>query len=61
MIGKQGPIIHISSCIGNVLSRLFLKYHQNEGKKREILSASCASGLSFTKFRVVAAFGTPIG
>lgn len=32
MIGEQGPLIHISCCVGNVLSRLFSKYSKNEGK-----------------------------
>ncbi|KAL3895943.1 MAG: hypothetical protein SGCHY_004394 [Lobulomycetales sp.] len=54
MIGKQGPLIHISCCVGNVLSRMFHKYSNNDGKRREILSASSAAG-------VAVAFGSPIG
>ena len=40
--------------IGNILSYLFPKYGKNEAKKREILSAAAASGVSV-------AFGAPIG
>lgn len=40
--------------IGNILSYLFPKYGRNEAKKREILSAAAAAGVSV-------AFGAPIG
>ncbi|XP_018023320.1 H(+)/Cl(-) exchange transporter 5 isoform X2 [Hyalella azteca] len=53
-LGKEGPLVHVSCCIGNVLSYLFPKYGRNEAKKREILSASAAVGVSV-------AFGAPIG
>ena len=53
-LGKEGPAVHVSSCIGNVVSRWFPKYAKNEAKKREILSASTAAALSV-------AFGAPIG
>jgi len=53
-LGKEGPFVHIACCIGNVLSRLFRKYNKNEGKRREILSASAAAGVSV-------AFAAPIG
>lgn len=39
---------------GNILSYLFPKYGKNEAKKREILSAAAAAGVSV-------AFGAPIG
>jgi chloride channel 3/4/5 len=54
MIGQQGPIVHISCCIGNVVSRIFSKYKMNDAKRREILSAASAAGVSV-------AFGAPIG
>ena len=41
-LGKEGPSVHIASCIGNMVSRTFSKYETNEGKRREILSAACA-------------------
>src|SRR5579859_4949524 len=53
-LGKEGPFVHISACVGNVVSSCFEKYSTNEGKRREILSASVASGLSV-------AFGAPVG
>ncbi|ORX38562.1 chloride channel [Kockovaella imperatae] len=53
-LGKEGPLVHISSCVGNIVSRLFIKFECNEAKRREILSAACAAG-------VAVAFGAPIG
>lgn len=53
-LGKEGPLVHIASCIGNVSCRIFEKYSTNDAKRREILSASAASG-------VAVAFGSPIG
>ncbi|KAF9793458.1 chloride channel [Thelephora terrestris] len=53
-LGKEGPFVHIASCIGNIVSRFFVKYETNEGKRREILSAASAAG-------VAVAFGAPIG
>jgi len=53
-LGKEGPYVHIATCIGNVACRLFSKYNLNDGKRREILSASAASG-------VAVAFGSPLG
>jgi H+/Cl- antiporter ClcA len=46
MVGVQGPLVHISCALGNVTSRLFKKYKQNDAKRREILSAACAAGVS---------------
>ncbi|KAI0084872.1 chloride channel [Irpex rosettiformis] len=53
-LGKEGPLVHIASCVGNIVSRFFGKYERNEAKRREILSAACAAG-------VAVAFGAPIG
>ncbi|BFZ15227.1 hypothetical protein BsWGS_18266 [Bradybaena similaris] len=53
-LGKEGPFIHVACCCGNIFSYLFPKYGRNEAKKREILSAAAASGVSV-------AFGAPIG
>ena len=53
-IGKEGPYVHIATCIGNIACRLFAKYNLNDGKRREVLSASAASG-------VAVAFGAPLG
>jgi chloride channel 3/4/5 len=53
-LGKEGPFVHISVCIGHLISSIFPKYRHNGRKYRELLSASCAAGLSV-------AFGAPIG
>lgn len=53
-LGKEGPYVHIATCIGNIACRLFSKFNLNDGKRREILSASAASG-------VAVAFGSPLG
>ena len=53
-LGKEGPYVHVATCVGNIACRLFSKYSQNDGKRREVLSASAAAG-------VAVAFGAPIG
>jgi len=53
-LGKEGPFVHISTCVGYLVAKRFPKYNDNGRKMREILSAACASGLSV-------AFGAPIG
>jgi chloride channel 3/4/5 len=53
-LGKEGPTIHIACCCGNIIARFFPKYRNNEAKKREMLSAAAAAGISI-------AFGAPVG
>ncbi|KAF2722794.1 hypothetical protein K431DRAFT_221312 [Polychaeton citri CBS 116435] len=53
-LGKEGPFVHISTCVGYLVAIRFPKYRDNGRKMREMLSAACASGLSV-------AFGAPIG
>ncbi|TPX75808.1 hypothetical protein CcCBS67573_g02927 [Chytriomyces confervae] len=53
-LGKEGPLVHIACCFGNIIPRIFKKYRDNEAKKRHLLSASSAAGISV-------AFGAPIG
>lgn len=53
-LGKEGPFVHISTCVGYLVAKHFPKYRDNGRKMREMLSAACASGLSV-------AFGAPIG
>lgn len=53
-LGKEGPLVHVACCCGNIFAYLFPKYGNNEAKKREILSAASAAGVSV-------AFGAPIG
>uniref|UniRef100_A0A4W3J350 Chloride channel protein n=1 Tax=Callorhinchus milii TaxID=7868 RepID=A0A4W3J350_CALMI len=53
-LGKEGPLVHVACCCGNLFCCLFSKYSKNEGKRREVLSAAAAAGVSV-------AFGAPIG
>lgn len=53
-LGKEGPYVHMATCVGNIACRLFSKYDQNDGKRREVLSAAAAAG-------VAVAFGAPLG
>ncbi|KAG0240192.1 hypothetical protein BGX31_002181 [Mortierella sp. GBA43] len=53
-LGKEGPLLHIACCIGNVLPRVFPRFKNNEAQMREILSAASSAGISV-------AFGAPIG
>lgn len=53
-LGKEGPFVHISTCVGYLVGCWFPKYKTNGRKMRELLAAACASGLSV-------AFGAPIG
>ena len=46
--------MHVSCCIGNCMVRLFPKFSKNEAKKREVLSAAAAAGVSV-------AFGATVG
>jgi chloride channel 3/4/5 len=53
-LGKEGPYVHIATCVGNIACRLFSKYDGNDAKRREVLSAAAAAG-------VAVAFGAPLG
>ncbi|KAL8924072.1 MAG: hypothetical protein Q9208_004209 [Pyrenodesmia sp. 3 TL-2023] len=53
-LGKEGPFVHISTCVAYLVGMLFPKYNDNGRKMRELLSAGCSAGLSV-------AFGAPIG
>lgn len=35
-LGKEGPLVHIVCCIGNIVAYIFPKYGKNEAKKREV-------------------------
>ncbi|KAL0180582.1 hypothetical protein M9458_022988, partial [Cirrhinus mrigala] len=34
-LGKEGPLVHVACCCGNLFCSLFSKYSKNEGKRRE--------------------------
>ncbi|KAL2021019.1 hypothetical protein VTK56DRAFT_7674 [Thermocarpiscus australiensis] len=53
-LGKEGPLVHVACCCANLFIKLFPNINNNEARKREILSAAAASGISV-------AFGSPIG
>lgn len=53
-LGKEGPFVHISTCVAYLVAVRFPKYRDNGRKLREMLSAGCSAGLSV-------AFGAPIG
>lgn len=53
-LGKEGPFVHIASCVASILSRSMPKYDRNEAKRREMISAGCAAG-------VAVSFGAPVG
>ena len=53
-LGKEGPYVHIATCVGNIACRMFGKYDRNDAKRREALSAAAAAG-------VAVAFGAPLG
>lgn len=53
-IGKEGPLVHISCASSALIMKFFPIWNENEAKKREILVAASAAGISV-------AFNTPIG
>ncbi|KYK55838.1 voltage-gated chloride channel [Drechmeria coniospora] len=53
-LGKEGPLVHVACCCANLFIKLFRNISDNEARKREVLSAAAASGISV-------AFGSPIG
>ena len=53
-LGKEGPFVHLACCCANIIMKPFESLSQNEARKREVLSAAAASGISV-------AFGAPIG
>ncbi|QSZ37690.1 hypothetical protein DSL72_008789 [Monilinia vaccinii-corymbosi] len=53
-LGKEGPLVHVACCCANVFMKLFANINDNEARKREVLSAAAAAGISV-------AFGSPIG
>ncbi|SCV02826.1 LANO_0G00474g1_1 [Lachancea nothofagi CBS 11611] len=53
-VGKEGPYVHLATCVGNIVSRCFEKYKFNGIERRVVLSASAAIGVTL-------AFGSPLG
>ncbi|GMS83658.1 hypothetical protein PENTCL1PPCAC_5833 [Pristionchus entomophagus] len=56
-LGKEGPLVHMSSVVASQLSRLvhsFQGIYENESRSSEMLAAGCAVGVACT-------FSAPIG
>ncbi|TVY85005.1 H(+)/Cl(-) exchange transporter [Lachnellula suecica] len=53
-LGKEGPLVHVACCCASLFMKLFGNINENEARKREVLSAAAAAGISV-------AFGSPIG
>ncbi|KAI5816314.1 chloride channel [Pyronema omphalodes] len=53
-LGKEGPLVHVACCCANIMMKPFSALNKNEARKREVLSAASAAGISV-------AFGSPIG
>ncbi|RLV90919.1 hypothetical protein JA1_004218 [Spathaspora sp. JA1] len=53
-LGKEGPYVHLATCVGNIMSRYFPFIYNNELLKKQILSASASAGVAL-------AFGSPLG
>ncbi|KAL5627634.1 hypothetical protein BROUX41_003787 [Berkeleyomyces rouxiae] len=53
-LGKEGPLVHVACCVANQFIRLFPAINANEARRREVLAAAAAAGISV-------AFGSPIG
>ncbi|GAA5889468.1 hypothetical protein JCM6882_007039 [Rhodosporidiobolus microsporus] len=53
-LGKEGPLVHVACCIGDLVLRPFESLRGNGARSREILSAAAAAGVSV-------AFGAPLG
>ncbi|CDK27000.1 unnamed protein product [Kuraishia capsulata CBS 1993] len=53
-VGKEGPYVHLATCIGNICCRLFNRINDNDLLKRQVLAASAAAGVAL-------AFGSPLG
>ncbi|KAJ6014080.1 hypothetical protein N7540_008671 [Penicillium herquei] len=53
-LGKEGPLVHVACCCAYIIMKPFSSLNGNEARKREVLSAASAAGISV-------AFGAPIG
>lgn len=56
IVGRQGPFVHVASCVVNLFSysRSFKSFATNQALRMQVLAAACAIGVS-------CAYGSPIG
>jgi chloride channel 3/4/5 len=45
-IGKEATLVHIACCVANVLMRIHPYFLNNPVRKREMMSAAAAAGMS---------------
>ncbi|GAA6013991.1 hypothetical protein JCM11491_003479 [Sporobolomyces phaffii] len=53
-LGKEGPLVHVACCVGDLIMKPFEALSGNGARQRELLSAAAAAGVSV-------AFGAPLG
>lgn len=53
-LGKEGPYVHLATCVGNISLRLFPYINANDLFRKQILSAAALAGVAL-------AFGSPLG
>lgn len=53
-LGKEGPYVHLATCVGNISMRLFPYINRNDLHRKQILSAAALAGVAL-------AFGSPLG
>lgn len=53
-LGKEGPFVHLATCVGNIFCRMFKKFNNGGLERRQILSAAASAGVAL-------AFGSPLG
>lgn len=53
-LGKEGPFVHLATCVGNIFCRVFKKFNNSGLERRQILSAAASAGVAL-------AFGSPLG
>ena len=51
-LGKEGPLVHVACCCGNILCHCFNKYRKNEAKRREVITNDFTSLFFFFFFLV---------
>ncbi|KAJ2001549.1 glycerol ethanol, ferric requiring protein [Coemansia thaxteri] len=53
-VGKEGPAVHVGTCVGSVVARRVGAIRRSAARQREVVAAAAAAG-------VAVAFGAPIG